>query len=260
MLTKLLKYDFKSLSKVLLPVYGISLLLALLTRIANILADKFSVFSVPSGFISAIFVIILIAVPIVTFIFTILKFYQNLVKDEGYLMHTIPVSKHSLILSKTISSTIYLVISGIMIFVLLFVGVYGLWFDSKVVHTFVEAIGHIDTIFLILLLLSIFIGVVFNQIMIYASIALGQKHNSKVLYSIIYGIVIYNATQIISAILLLPFMLMDSNYQQYVDGSNVLDFGLINGFIALSLVISALFIVAYYFLAVKTFDRKLNLE
>ena len=120
MLTKLLKYDFKSLSKVLLPVYGISLLLALLTRIANILADKFSVFSVPSGFISAIFVIILIAVPIVTFIFTILKFYQNLVKDEGYLMHTIPVSKHSLILSKAISSTIYLVISGIMIFVLLF--------------------------------------------------------------------------------------------------------------------------------------------
>ena len=96
--------------------------------------------------------------------------------------------------------------------------------------------------------------------MIYASIALGQKHNSKVLYSIIYGIVIYNATQIISAILLLPFMLMDSNYQQYVDGSNVLDFGLINGFIALSLVISVLFIVAYYFLAVKTFDRKLNLE
>lgn len=123
-----------------------------------------------------------------------------------------------------------------------------------------EAIGHIDTIFLILLLLSIFIGVVFNQIMIYASIALGQKHNSKVLYSIIYGIVIYNATQIISAILLLPFMLMDSNYQQYVDGSNVLDFGLINGFIALSLVISVLFIIAYYFLAVKTFDRKLNLE
>ena len=55
-------------------------------------------------------------------------------------------------------------------------------------------------------------------------------------------------------------MLMDSNYQQYVDGSNVLDFGLINGFIALSLVISVLFIIAYYFLAVKTFDRKLNLE
>ena len=113
---------------------------------------------------------------------------------------------------------------------------------------------------LILLLLSLLIGVVFNQIMIYASIALGQKHNSKILYSIIYGIVIYNATQIISTILLLPFMLMDSNYQQYVDGSNVLDFGLINGFIALSLVISILFIVAYYFLAVKTFDRKLNLE
>ena len=260
MLTKLLKYDFKSLSKILLPIYGISFLLALFTRIVNILADKFSIFSVPSGFISAIFVIILIAIPIVTFIFTILKFYQNLVKDEGYLMHTIPVSKHSLILSKTISSTCYLILSGIMIFALLFVGVYDLWFDSKIVRAFLDAIGNIDTIFLILLLLSLLVGVIFNQIMIYASIALGQKHNSKILYSIIYGIVIYNATQIISTILLLPFMLMDSNYQQYIEGSNVLDFGLINGFIALSLVISILFIVAYYFLTVKTFDKKLNLE
>ena len=175
-------------------------------------------------------------------------------------MHTIPVSKHSLILSKTISSTCYLILSGIMIFALLFVGVYGLWFDSKIVRAFLDAIGNIDTIFLILLLLSLLVGVIFNQIMIYASIALGQKHNSKILYSIIYGIVIYNATQIISTILLLPFMLMDSNYQQYIEESNVLDFGLINGFIALSLVISILFIVAYYFLTVKTFDKKLNLE
>lgn len=260
MLTKLLKYDFKSLSKVLLPVYGISLLLAFLTKVSNILADKFSVFSVPNGFINAIFVVILIAIPIVTFIFTILQFYQNLVKDEGYLMHTIPVSKQNLILSKTISSTTYLVISGIIIFILLFVGVYGLWFDGKLVRIFVEALGHIDTIFLILIILSIFISVLLNQVMIYASIALGQKHNSKILYSIIYGVVLYNVTQIISVIILLPFMLFDSNYQQYVEGNNVLDFGLINGFISISLIVSILFIVAYYFLAVKTFDKKLNLE
>lgn len=260
MLAKLLKYDFKSLSKVLLPIYGISLLLAIITRFSNWLAGKFSIFSVPNGFICAVFIIALIALPIVTFIFTILKFYQNLAKDEGYLMHTLPVSKHKLLLSKTISATIYLVVSGIMIFLLLFVGVYGIWFDSKFIEVFVEAFKHIDSVFLTFMLLSIFIGVILNQVMIYASIALGQKHNNKIVYSIIYGIVLYNITQIISVILLLPFMLMDSNYQQYVAGNNVLDFGLINGFLGISLIISVLFIVAYYFVAVKTFDKKLNLE
>ena len=102
MLSKLLKYDFRSLSKILVPVYFVGLLLAIITRIANMLAKEFSIFSVPSGFISAIFIIVLIAIPIVTFIFTILRFYQNLIKDEGYLMHTLPVSKNHLIISSFI--------------------------------------------------------------------------------------------------------------------------------------------------------------
>ena len=60
MLSKLLKYDFRSLSKILVPVYFVGLLLAIITRIANMLAKEFSIFSVPSGFISAIFIIVLI--------------------------------------------------------------------------------------------------------------------------------------------------------------------------------------------------------
>lgn len=260
MLSKLLKYDFKALSKALLPIYGISLLLALFTRIFNMLVDKFPMFSVPNGFISAAFVIALIVIPILTFIFTILKFYQNLVKDEGYLMHTIPVSKSSLILSKTISASIYLIVSVIMVLLLLFIGVYGVWFDNKSIETLIKVFGYIDKTFLVFMILSIIIGVLLNQVMIYASIALGQKHNNKVIYSIVYGFVLYNVTQIGSVILMLPFMLFDSNYQKYVQTSNFSDFGLINGFLVLSLIISILFIIAYYFLAVRMFDKKLNLE
>lgn len=260
MLSKLLKYDFKSLSRALLPVYAISLLLALITRVSNMLAEKFSIFSVPNGFLSGAFVVTLIVIPIFTFIFTILRFYQNLVKDEGYLMHTIPVSKSNLILSKTISSSVYLILSVIMVILLVFIGVYGVWFDNKAIHTFINFLGYIDKTFLTLMILSIFIGVLFNQVMIYASISLGQKHNSKILYSIIYGVVLYNVTQIGSVILMLPFMLLDSNYQQYIQNSNISNFGLINGFLVFSLIISILFILAYYFLAVRMFNKKLNLQ
>ncbi len=260
MLSKLLKYDFRSLSKILVPVYFVGLLLAIITRIANMLAKEFSIFSVPSGFISAIFIIVLIAIPIVTFIFTILRFYQNLIKDEGYLMHTLPVSKNHLILSKAISSTTFIFLSFLFTILSLFIGVYGLWFDAKIFSLLADLFQQVDTLFLILILISLFIGVVYNQVMIYASIALGQKHNNKVMYSIVYGIVLYNVTQIVSSLLLLPWMLLDSNYQKYISGTNIIDFGLINGFMFFALVLSILFTIGYYILTVKVLNKKLNLE
>ncbi len=260
MLSKLLKYDFKSLSKILIPVYLVSLLLALLTRVINMLADKFHIFSVPSGFISGIFVVVLIAIPIATFIFTILKFYQNLIKDEGYLMHTLPVSKNSLILSKTISSTVFIILSFVFTILFLFVGVYGLWFDSSFLSLIWDLFKQIDTLFIILTLLSILISVIYNQVMIYASIALGQKHNNKVMYSVIYGVVLYNVTQILSVVILIPVMFLDPNYQKYINGTSISDFGLINGYLLFALFLSILFTVAYYILTVKVLDKKLNLE
>lgn len=260
MLSKLLKYDFKSLSKILIPVYLVSLLLALLTRVINMLANQFNVFSVPSGFISGIFVVVLIAIPIATFIFTILKFYQNLIKDEGYLMHTLPVSKNSLILSKTISSTVFIILSFVFTILFLFVGVYGLWFDSSFLSLLWDLFKQIDTLFIILTLLSILISVIYNQVMIYASIALGQKHNNKVMYSVIYGVVLYNVTQILSVVILIPVMFLDPNYQKYINGTSISDFGLINGYLLFALFLSILFTVAYYILTVKVLDKKLNLE
>ena len=260
MLGKLLKYDFKSLSKLLIPVYLVTLLLAVVVRVANMLAEKFSIFSVPSGFLSGIFIVVLIAIPIATFIFTIVKFYQSLIKDEGYLMHTLPVSKNSLVLSKTISSIAFMCLSFLFTILFLFVGVYGIWFDSKFLSLCFDFLGQIDTLFLILILLSILISVVFNQVMVYVSIALGQKHNNKILYSLIYGVVIYNVIQILSVIILLPFMLFDPNYQSYIDGTNFGSFELINGYLILALIVSLIFTIICYVLTVKVLDKKLNLE
>lgn len=259
MLGKLLKYDFKSLSKILLPVYLVCFLLAVLTRGISLLANKFSIFSIPSGFISVVFVVALIAIPIATFIFTIIKFYQSLIKDEGYLMHTLPVSKASLVTSKTISSMVFLILSAIISIGLLFVGVYGIWFDAKLLDVISQLFSYIDTTFLIIVLLAMVASVIFQQLMFYASIALGQKHNNKVMYSIIYGVVLYNVTQIISVLILLPFMLFDSNYQTLTN-SDVPDIAMMNPYMIASLILTILFAGFYYWLTVRTLDRKLNLE
>ena len=95
--------------------------------------------------------------------------------------------------------------------------------------------------------------------MIYASIALGQKHNNKVMFSVIYGIVLYNVTQILSVIILIPVMFLDPNYQTYINSTTISDFGLINGYLLFAFCLSFLFTIGYYILTVKVLDKKLNL-
>ena len=55
-------------------------------------------------------------------------------------------------------------------------------------------------------------------------------------------------------------MLLNTNYQEYINATYTTDYGLINGYLALALVISILFTVLYYVLTVKVLDKKLNLE
>lgn len=259
MLTKLLKYDFKSLFRVMIPIYIVSFLLAILTRGLNLLTERVSIFSIPSAFISALFVFSIIAIPLLTFVYTILKFYQNLIKDEGYLMHTLPVSKNSLVLSKSISALCFLAISCFVAIGILFTGVYGIWFDHKVFSLFGEMWGIINHNFIILIVILMALGFIMQQIMYYAAIALGQKHNSKkIVYSIVYGIVLYNINQIASVILLLP-MMFSSKYQKYLQmDMPPMDF--MNGYLIANIILSVLFVLLYHYLTVRTLEKKLNLE
>lgn len=259
MLTKLLKYDFKSLVKVSLPVYLVALLLAVLTRGLNLLAKEVSIFSVPSGFISTLFVIVIIAIPIFTFVLTIIRFYQNLVKDEGYLMHTLPVSKNQLVLSKTISALTFLFISCLVSIIVLFAGVYGIWFDSGLFTFIGQFWDIIDHEFVILLIVLSVLGFIMQQVMFYASIALGQKHNSqKGVFSVIYGIVLYNVSQILGIIILLPLML-SPDYEKYSQ-MTMPPFEFMNGYLIASAILSVLLIIGFHFITIRTMDKKLNLE
>ena len=77
MLKKLMKYDFKSIFKTVTPIYIIFMGLALLNRLADFVADKANVLSIPAGFVTALYIIMIIGVPIVTFVITIIRFCIN---------------------------------------------------------------------------------------------------------------------------------------------------------------------------------------
>jgi len=65
---------------------------------------------------SITYFVALFAPAIVLVLYTALRFYRNMYTDEGYLMHTLPVKKYELILSKAFVACIWTFITTIAMF------------------------------------------------------------------------------------------------------------------------------------------------
>ena len=110
MLKKLLKYDLKWIYKVILVFYALAIFFALLSfglskaensTLLNVLAQ-----------ISCGFTVAMVANCIVNSIMrSWVRFRNNMYKDESYLTHTLPVSRNTVFLSKTLSAFICTFIS-----------------------------------------------------------------------------------------------------------------------------------------------------
>lgn len=262
MLTKLLKYDIKNIFKSLIPIYLVSLLIAITTDLMLIISGKINALSVISGLMLFFAIIIIFLTPIIAFILSIVDFHKKLTKDEGYLIHTLPVKKSKIITSKIITALI--AISASLISSLISLIVLTLKYSDKytkvldLLKYFIEQMtNNFNESFLILLILNLIIGIILNLLNIYASIALGQMHNDKkTLFAVIYYIVTYNAIQIISSIItLIPIIFNPKLLKSMSPPVNE-----VNMFLTIALILSIAFSIIFYIITVKIFENKLNLE
>lgn len=118
MLKHLVKYEWKATSRVLMPVFGGVLLLALLNRLlwAGHGAQLSTVDNMAGlvQFLAMTAYILFICVSfVVTFVLLLQRFYKSLLGDEGYLMFTLPVTPAQNIWAKTIIAGIMCVLSGV---------------------------------------------------------------------------------------------------------------------------------------------------
>ena len=109
MLSKLLKHEFRATGRTMLPVYAAVVVLAVLANFSIRVMDRsvHTLLTIFCGLIIAAFIIGIIAAGIMTLVMMIKRFYTNYLKDEGYLMHTLPVSVHELVWSKMIVSVVW---------------------------------------------------------------------------------------------------------------------------------------------------------
>ena len=123
MLGKLLKYEFRATGRSMLPVLGVMALLVALANLSVRVLDKNI-----GGFLAVLFgllifaaVVAVIAAEIMPVVVMVTRFYRNLLGSEGYLMHTLPASVHSLVWSKLIVSCVWMLLTNLVVFLLGFV-------------------------------------------------------------------------------------------------------------------------------------------
>lgn len=214
MLRKLIKYDFKALSRYLIVIHAMLLITAVLGRllfVGRLMSDPGRLSN--AGAIATIIGIIIYVILFMTAVFgTMLMiaicFYKNLYSDEGYLTHTLPVTRGQLLISKTVSGSVWMLLDMMMIILSLFILVLtrpvldsfsSSWDELLSAMGFPASTGY-GKILLAFAVLFI-VSAVGNVVLIYVSITIGQLFsNHRVLGAVVVYFVINTIVSIICSI------------------------------------------------------------
>lgn len=275
MLRKLIKYEFKATGRFMLLMYGLLLALSALMSVglalnldevmANI-GQEFQLGGLLIGIlvfmIIALFVVMNVVVLSGMFFYSISRFKNNLLGNEGYLMHTLPVKTRDNILSKNIVSVIWTILSVVAVGISYFILFLGIS-ETNIFKELLNVLSQIDwrahyvgetliilAEFAVLMLLTI-INTYFH---IYASMSIGYSSNThRAAKSIGVYILISIASNIFEVMLLSPFAIFGIAVEAMISYSPhiVLWYGMIT---------TAITTVIYYFITHYFMSKKLNLQ
>lgn len=280
MLRKLLKYDMKSLSRLLLPLS----LVVILTSLAGAAAIRILSNLEPDGnavvilqlflglvCISSIF--ILMAYIVFAQIFIFARYYTHLFTDEGYLTFTLPVKTTSILNAKVLAGFIWQFVSIIVMMLCVFIYVLVGSADSGLINTGILAeigqtirnvfespyAGTIVRYFIELLFVGI-ISLIYSILSLYLALTIGSIIAKK--HKILAGIGIYYAINTGIGIV--------SSIFSVIIGYSSFSYGTVTAFeanyhfvdfsILLYGAIFLLFAAGAYFLTKHLLTKKLNLS
>ena len=257
MLSKLLKYEFKSTGRTFGLCYAGVVAAALLLRILGLLSDSigfsdtlprsvvlFTEFL--TGLSGVAYAVMIVAVCVITFLLILQRFYKNLLSGEGYLMHTLPVRPWQHIASKLIAAVVWTVLS----FFVVCVSVLVLCADHTLLPGFVQEMAEL-------------VSLAVSILQIYAAIMLGHQADK---HRIAMAVVAYFVIQFALSILMYALILMGLFVPEgiwFAVGSMLDSMGvagltstMLLGVTAANVVLGAIFFVVTEFLM----RRRLNLE
>ena len=114
MLGKLMKYEVRSCGRIFFPFYIMGLIFSLIAALFinfDNYEHNFSVLYIVGIFAG---LALFIAAIVLTILLIVQRFNKGLLEDEGYLMFTLPVSQKTLVLSKFLTSLLFIILTSIV--------------------------------------------------------------------------------------------------------------------------------------------------
>lgn len=213
MFGKLMKYELKSLSKGLIPLYGAILAVALINSILwSFEGSSMMSSSTGGGTISGlsqltammVYFGLCVAVAVVTLLVVIQRFYKGLLGREGYLMFTLPVPTWQLTLSKLLGATIMTLLSGIVgVLSVMILGAYGInWGDFFRELPLLFQYWNLDaTAIMLEVIILLIVGAASTILGIYVAMAMGHLSNKhRVAMSFVWYVIIQTVLSFLSGL------------------------------------------------------------
>ena len=263
MLGKLMKYELKATARVFLPLFVLIIPMSLLTKLfLNTTADSFEI---PRMITMSVYVILIVALFVMTFIVTIQRFYRNLLGDEGYLSFTLPVKTHTHIDAKLLVTLIWVLLSILIAAISIFI----LAVDGQTMRKIGELLSQLNP-FLAKYGASVWIAVIEGIVLmlvstlcqtaeIYSAITVGNL-SSK--HKLIAGIGAYIGFGVVMQTIASIFVSMFKPFvENYFTATNPdFPFPAINFMLLIILLMQLIYLGVFYFLTDWLLGRKLNLE
>lgn len=259
MLGKLMKYEWQSTWKLLVPAN----LLIIVMTFFGCMAVRLNLSDIDNEGVvfSAVMILVtyvgsMFVVMIGTAIYLIYRFYTSTYGDQGYLLHTLPVDKHHIIIAKVTVSAAWILLSSFLMYLsILFIfasgdGVIPELLNSMEVIAEEMGNGH-SFLSGIMVIIAFIVSILARVLKVTACLSLGQMSpNHKLLMSFAFYFGIYFLQQMMSSVYYVFLGLINSRMGTYYYGSSW-EIELISGLI---------YTVIFYLATWYTMEKRLNLD
>ena len=207
MLGKLIKHEFRATGRLMAPLFGAMLLLAVFVRVSDLIlsaADVPVFFEALNALLLVVYVLAILGVTVFASILMIKRFHQNFLTDEGYLMFTLPAGVHSLLWSKLITAALFFIFTFLADALAVAIVVWRGGMAADIYHGFASFFQELNgyymangVAFALEALALLFVSLLVTCLLFYAPMSIGYSFaNHKGLLSVVFYFVIQAILQI----------------------------------------------------------------